>query len=399
MRASVLFAFFPVTCLLLGSAAGAQCTSSNRSSGQVVGYDGVQLVPQGIPGNLMGAFRTGYGAWNSCTGAGGAPSFAETWGSETGRQVVLQFFTGFNPDNPNSCGRLAGNNILLYSRARSADGTQTIVCDRADIFQDTVSHELGHLLGMLDQGTTGGCSSYIMSQVGIMSGGGYINRSIRSAECDMANDTNYTPIEQMEDLCRTDPDACESPQCEYPDYCSPIVLDYDGRGFEFTGLDRPVSFDIDSDGVLETTGWTRTSSHDAFVALDRNGNGMIDDASELFGDSTPMSNGYPAKNGYQALFELDVAGGNGNGFIDPGDLIYGRLLLWSDRNHNGISERRELLTLEQAGVQAIKVEYFVSLNRDEHGNRLRFYSDAYLVDKAGRSRKVKTVDVFFVKED
>jgi hypothetical protein len=130
--------------------------------------------------------------------------------------------------------------------------------------------------------------------------------------------------------------------------------------------------------------------------LDRNGNGQIDDGSELFGDSTRFLNGERAQNGYQVLFELDLVRGNGNGYLDQEDLDFDRLLLWHDWNHDAKSQARELVPLSATDVYAISVEYGVSLERDQHGNRLRYRSTAYRSGTANVLPGIlPTVDVFF----
>lgn len=183
-----------------------------------------------------------------------------------------------------------------------------------------------------------------------------------------------------------------------PEYnhCSPIVLDLARNGFNFSGPRQPVAFDIDADTVREKICWTGTRTDDTFLAMDRNGNGMIDDGSELFGDSTPFLDGRPAQNGYQVLFELDVVRGNGNGFLDVGDQDFERLLLWHDWNHNAKSEPAELIALAATDIYAVSVEYSVSLEQDQHGNRLRFRGSAF---RSGNSVVapgiLSTVDVFF----
>jgi hypothetical protein len=130
--------------------------------------------------------------------------------------------------------------------------------------------------------------------------------------------------------------------------------------------------------------WTDSGYQNAFLALDRNHNGTIDDGSELFGNFTAR----PASanpNGYKALavFDDPKNGGNGNGFIDPGDAIYPSLLVWIDRNHNGISEPNELLSLADVGVFAIDLSYRTDMYEDQFGNTFRY--KAFILDKAGLS--------------
>ena len=154
---------------------------------------------------------------------------------------------------------------------------------------------------------------------------------------------------------------------------TPIVIDVAGDGFDLTSGDNGVIFDIMANGDPRLTSWTREGSDDAWLVLDRNGNGRIDDATELFGNESPqpeseMANGYIAL----AVFDSSEQGGNEDGHLGLEDAVYDRLRLWQDRNHDGLSQRREFLTLRRAGVRAIDLNYEKSDWVDLHGNRFRY---------------------------
>ena len=132
----------------------------------------------------------------------------------------------------------------------------------------------------------------------------------------------------------------------------PLVLDLSGDGFKPTSLDKGVHFDLDGNGFAERINWIQ--GDDALLVLDKNGDGVINDGNELFGDRYRLANGKLARFGFEALMEQDT---NGDKVIDDKDANYSRLQVWQDANQNGISEKEELRSLSQAGIAAIQLNY------------------------------------------
>ena len=154
---------------------------------------------------------------------------------------------------------------------------------------------------------------------------------------------------------------------------SPIVIDVAGDGIALTNPDGGVEFDLNGNGTRDRLGWTQAGSDDAWLVLDRNSNGTIDNGGELFGDFTaqpPASN----KNGFLALAEFDKTanGGNANGVIDSRDSVFERLRLWQDMNHDGVSEPEELHTLVSLDVVALDLDFKESRRTDQYGNEFKY---------------------------
>ncbi len=125
----------------------------------------------------------------------------------------------------------------------------------------------------------------------------------------------------------------------------PITFDLDGDGIELTHYAGGAQFDITGSGQTVRTAFV--TGGDAFLALDRDGNGRITSGKELFGDQ----NG--AANGYEELRKLDS---NQDGVINRLDKDFSKLVLFRD-NGNGIQEEGELIGLKEAGISEISLGY------------------------------------------
>lgn len=173
----------------------------------------------------------------------------------------------------------------------------------------------------------------------------------------------------------------------------PVLIETGAGGYQLTDLAGGVHFDIDADGEAEHVSWPVAGTDDAWLALDRNGNGAIDDGAELFGDASPQPPS-DERNGFAALavFDEGANGGDGDGRITPADRVWPELLLWLDLDHDGVSEPAELSGLDEAGVVAIELDYRASHHRDRHGNQFRYSAEVWYASGARRP----AVDVFLL---
>jgi len=171
-------------------------------------------------------------------------------------------------------------------------------------------------------------------------------------------------------------------------YATPLVLDLDGNGVQTLGIAAGVQFDIRAEGSKVATGWVAPS--DGLLALDRNGDGVIDDASELFGSATALPDGSKAANGYAALAALDS---NGDGKIDASDAAYSQLRVWVDANSDGISEAGELKTLAQLDIASISTRADNTLGQ-QNGNLVGMTSSYTSTDGSQHD----TADVWFLAQ-
>lgn len=177
---------------------------------------------------------------------------------------------------------------------------------------------------------------------------------------------------------------------------SPIVVDLKGDGLKLGPPGVVVEFDIDGDGLQEGLQWVRPGGDDAFLALDLNGNGVVDDGRELFGSGTILVlEGQIAADGFAALAQYDrlELGGNGDGLITAGDAIWTQLLFWTDRDANGLSSASEIVAVSAKGAVSFRIRPKTVQYWDPAGNYIPLISLAKFFDKP---RRRLMADVFFL---
>ncbi len=151
--------------------------------------------------------------------------------------------------------------------------------------------------------------------------------------------------------------------------CDPLVINMGADVAEVS--DQKFLFDLDADGTKEEI--STLSSNSGYLALDKNGDGKINDGSELFGTKSG--------DGFADLAKYDS---DGNGWIDENDEVFGKLKVWT-KDENG---KDLLLDLKEADVGAIylgKAATQFSLNsmKDNHTNGAIRSTGVYLKESGG----------------
>jgi hypothetical protein len=179
--------------------------------------------------------------------------------------------------------------------------------------------------------------------------------------------------------------------------CSPIIVDIGRDGIDLGAAGVGVYFDVDNNGRLNHVQWVKPGGDEAFLALDRDGNGVVDNGSELFGVGTPMLlEGTNAPNGFVGLAQYDsaVLGGNDDGQVTSDDAIWSQLRLWRDINADGVSTPEEMFTPESLGITSFETIPRFAKRYDPAGNVMPYWAWAAT---AGRPKKALMVDVFFLE--
>lgn len=143
---------------------------------------------------------------------------------------------------------------------------------------------------------------------------------------------------------------------------TPLVLDLNGDGVQTTHLSTGVKFDLNADGHKEATGWA--TGGDGLLTLDLNGDGQVNDGSELFGSSFRLPDGSLAKDGFEALVSLDS---NHDGAVNGADQLFSSLQVWVDANNDGVSDKGEMHTLKDLGITQFNLDVAKTAELN-HGN-------------------------------
>jgi hypothetical protein len=382
-----LLLFFLISCPLVVPIGRQLFGCGNVRSGNGLnecGLGGIQVV-----GNLpSGVISQAIANWNgNCQSLNFFPNFTTASGTKARVEV------NFEDTNAPSAGLGvwvpggATGSVEMYHRDPSG---RTFTTSELTYI---LTHELGHALGLDD--TNGDC---IMGPAEQGFFGGYQIKQVHSEDCSEANSVwRQAALENRGDGQQND---CINQNKMLGDCNSPLLIDLGRNRFRFGGPDDGVYFDLLASGVPIHTQWVLPNGDDAFLARDLNGNGRIDDGSELFGQGTLMVlAGVNARHGFQALAQFDkrVLGGNGDGRISRHDEVWEEILLWNDANADGISQSHELTPITQSPVARIFLDAKRRPHVDEHGNRLALWEQAF--PNGVPNRPYWVVDVFFIELD
>jgi len=160
-------------------------------------------------------------------------------------------------------------------------------------------------------------------------------------------------------------------------YIDPLVINIDSNPTSIE--DMKFEFDLDSDGKKEEISMLGSTS--AFLALDKNGNGEIDDGSELFGTSSG--------DGFKDLSAYDL---DKNGWIDEADEVFDKLRLWQV-NADGT---KTLYTLKDKDIGALylgNVDTTFSVNNDNNETNALIRKTGLFLREDGSAGTMAHVDL------
>jgi hypothetical protein len=174
--------------LLAAAAAGAaparpadRCVA--RRDAPVQALSSIGLDPRGFPATLAGVPGRAVALWDrrDCIRDSDFPTFSLAPGSGQ-RRIEILYRPGPSSVLPSACGEFTGSRIVLHGRYLDPRTRRAASCGGADRLVETLAHELGHALGLVDQ-FDAGCSDHIMAQLGRAPDGTLAARSVQADEC------------------------------------------------------------------------------------------------------------------------------------------------------------------------------------------------------------------------
>ena len=149
--------------------------------------------------------------------------------------------------------------------------------------------------------------------------------------------------------------------------CDPLVINLNSSSAHVS--DQKFYFDLD--GKLDEI--SRLAAGSGFLALDKNGEGNINDGNELFGTKS--------KDGFADLATYDE---DGNGWIDENDPIFDKLQIWT----KDASGRDILCAIGKAGIGAIylgneQTDFSLNSAKDNSTNALVRKTGIFLYENGG----------------
>ncbi|NLM07131.1 MAG: hypothetical protein GX219_09480 [Tissierellia bacterium] len=156
----------------------------------------------------------------------------------------------------------------------------------------------------------------------------------------------------------------------------PLIINLDGKHHGLSNI--TIDFDLDVDGVMDRISFAREGA--GFLALDKNGDGKINDGTELFG---PQSG-----NGFK---DLAVHDEDGNGWIDENDSVFKDLKIWTLADGE-----QTLISLKEAGVGAIHLGYATTnmqVMNDRQDARGTLRSTGIFLKETGEVGSVQHIDL------